>query len=136
MQEDQLECHQIKTSGPNEDSVVFGPEREPRASNRPINKKIKKREDITIEELITRATPEVADKTWKIKGSSPAVTGAARTRDPKPSQTSGRLNGSLRVEEKSGNRITLLSESQAYRRESQSSASSGPALGLVPKPDG
>jgi hypothetical protein len=131
-----LEEQHITTYRPNEELVVFGPEREPRASNKPINKKIKKKEDIIMEDPITRATPEVAGKALKVKGASSAVIGAARTRDPKPSQTSGRLDGSLRVEVKSNRRITHLSESQAYRRESQSSASTGPALVLVPKPDG
>jgi hypothetical protein len=45
LQQDQSEEQQIDTSGPNRDLVVFGPEIEPRAANRPINKKIKKRED-------------------------------------------------------------------------------------------
>jgi hypothetical protein len=130
MQEDQSEEQQINTSGPNKDLVVFGPEIEPRVANRPINKKIKKREDVIMEELISRATLVAAGKVLKVKGPGSAVTGAARTQHPIPSQTSLRLDWSLRVEVKS-NRITNLSESQAYRRESQSSASSGPALGLV-----
>jgi hypothetical protein len=96
-----LEEQHITTYRPNEELVVFGPEREPRASNKPINKKIKKKEDIIMEDPITRATPEVAGKALKVKGASSAVIGAARTRDPKPSQTSGRLDGSLRVEVKS-----------------------------------
>jgi hypothetical protein len=56
-----------------------------------------------------------AGKVLKVKGPSSAVTGAARARYPKPSQTSLRLDGSLRVEVKP-NRVTNISESQAYRR--------------------
>jgi hypothetical protein len=55
-QGDQLEEQHITTYRPNEELVVFGPEREPRASNKPINKKIKKKEDIIMEDPITRAT--------------------------------------------------------------------------------
>jgi hypothetical protein len=134
MQEYQLEGHQINTSGPNEDSLVFGPEREPRAANRPINKKIKKKDDIENYEPIIRAT-FVAGKVEKGKGSSSAITGAAQTLCLRPSQSKVRLDGSLRVEVKP-DRVTNLSKNRAYSRESQSPASPGPALGLLPKPDG
>jgi hypothetical protein len=71
----------------------------------------------------------------RIKGSGSAFTGAARIRDSKPSRPSGRQDGSHRVEVKSDRRITYHTNSQAYRSESQSSASSGPALVVTSKPD-
>ena len=134
LQENPMEEQQGECNDQNRESVVLGPEVDPRSANRPINKKIKKKEDMIIDEPIIRATL-VAGKVEKDKGSSSAVTGAAQTRYPKPSQSKVRLDGSLRVEVKP-NRVTNLSRSQAYRRESQSPASPGPALGLVPKPDG
>jgi hypothetical protein len=47
---------------PTEEFVVFGPKREPRPTNKSINRKIKKKDDLIMEDPITRATPRVAGK--------------------------------------------------------------------------
>jgi hypothetical protein len=50
MQEDQQEESPLVTSMPTEELVVFGPKREPRPSNKLINKKIKKKDDLIMED--------------------------------------------------------------------------------------